>query len=191
MGGSKKGEHRGNARKRPEAPGGVKIKRKHEKRTHETVGEILDDAMSREGHNRLEMCVIERRIRVARIIHGQSTAIEDVTPKEALMLGMRHNLQAYWDWIGMIEQWSALEPTPELNRDIEMAEHEAERLLDKMGEFAFKVAPFVHPKYQAQNITHNIPGMNPLAVIQELFDEVDARERAKPIPIEYKPQRTG
>jgi hypothetical protein len=193
MGGSKKGERRGNARKRPAKQrlsysGAYKRK---QRRHHETPGEIMREAVQKHhGSNRLETVVVERRIQIARIINGLSDAVEDVTPKEALLKGMQHNLQAIRDWEAMLEFWAAQTPTPELTANVDIAEREIERLWDKVGEFAFKVAGFIHPKLQAiaVNANTNVPQGS---ILQELFDEIDERERAKPIPVEHKPQRAG
>ena len=184
MPGSKKGERRGNARKRAAKPPGSYAQPKNS-RTHETPSEIMRDALSKRGPQCLTPVVIERRIQISRMILGHSGTVEDTTPKEALLLGMQHNLQAYRDWIEMIEQWSQMPVTAETTYWIDYAEKEAERLLDKMGEFAFKVAGFIHPKLQAIATTQNL-GENPVTALQTLMDEIDELERERPVPIEHK-----
>jgi hypothetical protein len=195
MGGSKKGEHRGNARKRPDPPGGRRYsiekrraRDKRKRRHHETPGEIMEDAVSKRGNQCLTPPVVDRRIQVARIILGRSGTVEDTTPKEALLIGMRHNLQAYWDWIAMIEQWAQLPVTTETIAMIEIGERESERLLDKMGEFAFKVAGYIHPKQQTTAIINT--DVSQVSVLHTLLEEIDELERQRPIPIEHK-TRTG
>lgn len=193
MGGSKKGEHRGNARKRPDKPPGLSEsggKKRRARRHHETPGEIMREAMRKEGRLHLEHAVIERRIQVARMILGHSGAVEDVTPKEAMLQGMQHNLQAIRDWTAMLDAWSKLPVTRRTIHDIDMAEREIERLWDKVGEFAFKCAGYIHPKLQAIAV-HADTGASQGSILQELFDEIDQRERAKPVPIEHKPSRIG
>lgn len=188
MGGSKKGERRGNARKRAAKPRAIREREKT--RAHETPGEIMREALRKEGKQHLEHAVIERRIQVARIILGASGDVEDVTPKEALLQGMQHNLQAIRDWTNMLDQWSRLPVTQQSVADVGMAEQEIERLWDKVGEFAFKVAGYIHPKLQAIAVQADT-GASQASILQELMDEVDARERAKPIPIEHKPKLLG
>ena len=188
MSGSKKGERRGNARKRPAKRPGTPA-HPHAPRTHETPGEIMREAVSKTGRHDLEHAVIERRIQISRIILGYSNAVEDVTPKEAMLLGMQHNLQAVRDWIDMLQYWSTQPVTPESTANVDLAEREIERLYDKVGEFAFKVAGYIHPKLQAQ-ATVNM-GENQVDILQELANEIDQRERARPIPIEHKPSKVG
>lgn len=188
MGGSKKGEHRGNARKRAAKPPGGSYRKKT--RTHETPSEIMHEALRQPGTQHLEHAVIERRIQVARIILGHSSAVEDVTPKEALLQGMQHNLQAIRDWTDMVEYWSKRPVTKQTTENVEIGEREIERLWDKVGEFAFKVAGYIHPKLQAIAVQADT-GASQASILQELFNEIDQRERAKPIPIEHKPTRAG
>jgi hypothetical protein len=182
MGGSKKGERRGNARKRAAKPEGWR-------RTHETPGEIMKRAVRAKPHEQVTP-VIERRIKVSRMILGYSGAAEDTTPKEALLQGMHHNLQAARDWIDMLQELAQLPPTAENALNVERAEREIERLYDKMAEFAFKVGPFIHPRLQAIAVTGDT-GANQVSILQELFDDIDERERNQPIPIEHKPSKTG
>lgn len=189
MGGSKKGEHRGNARKRAAKPA---MRRTSHRRTHETPGEIMDEAVRKhDGQKRLLPQVIERRIMVARVINGPSGAVEDITPKEAMLLGMRHGLQAVRDLTDMLNQLASQPVTPDITEQITMLEHEIERQYAVAGEFAFKCAGFIHPKLQAIAM-HSDVGANQATILQELFDEIDERERRQPIPIEHKPSgRTG
>jgi hypothetical protein len=139
------------------------------------------------GQKWVHPVVVERRIQISRVINGYSGLVEDTTPVDALLLGMRHNLQAYRDWVDVIAELSGREPTPENTALCEHAEREAERLLDKMGEFAFKVAGYIHPKLQASAIIGQT-GANQTAILQLLMEEMDERERDAPIPIEYKPK---
>jgi hypothetical protein len=180
MAGSKKGERRGNARKRAAKP-------PNWHKTHETPNEIMREAVS---HSKANMQVtVERRIQVSRVILGNSGAAEDVTPKEAMLQGMHHNLQAVYDWKELLAELAKLPPTPENTLAVERCEREIERLYDKTSEFAFKVAGYIHPKLLA---THTInTGANQQTILQELMEEIDQLERSAPIPIEHKPSKTG
>ena len=184
MGGSKKGERRGNARKRPpKRPGGGY-------RTHETPGEIMDDVARHRGRHGLEPVVIERRIQVARVINGPSDDINDITPKEAMLMGMRHSLRAQKDFTDMLEVLSEQPVTEETTAKINALDAEIERQIDRYVEFAFKCAGFFHPKLQA--IATNVDlGQNQMSILKVLFDEVDELERSRPIPVEYKPNKAG
>ena len=69
-------------------------------------------------------------------------------------------------------------------------EGEIERLYAVAGEHARNVAGYIHPKRQTVNVIESA-GQNQATIIQEMMDWLDERERAKPIPIEHKPQKTG
>jgi hypothetical protein len=190
MTGSKKGEHRGNARKRPRKPAISTAERFREfKRTHETPNEIMRAQL----HNRstpTEHVMVERRITVARIINGPSGRIEDLTPREVMLLGMHHHMQAIQDFKLMLDEVSQEPITPDTVAKTNAMEAEIERLYDKAGEFARNVAPFIHPKQQVI-ATNAMLGQNQMSILQELCDEIDELERRKPIPIEHKPQKVG
>jgi len=184
MGGSKRGERRGNARKRPaKRPGGGF-------RTHETPGEVMDEAARRQGMASLLPVVIERRIQVARVINGPSDNVDDITPKETMLMGMRHSLQAINDFKEMLEVLSQQPVTPETTAQINALDAEIERLWDRAGEFAFKCAGYIHPKLQAIATNADL-GQNQMSILKVLFDEVDELERSRPIPVEYKPNKAG
>lgn len=179
MGGSKKGERRGNAKKRQ---GGS---------PHETPNDVMKDAVSRKPRKRGDrgqsVTTIERRIQIARIIHGQSGSVLDMTPKEVMLAGMHHNMQAVADWKEFLMQVAAKPVTPETIRLVAHAENEIERLLDKAVEHAFKVAPMIHPRLSAIALAPS-QGDSPASILQTLLDEIDERQRAEPVLIEHIPQ---
>ena len=192
MGGSKKGERRGNARKRPAAPDGLPQtangrRRRRLRRSHETPAEIMNEAAYKTGNRHLEHAVIERRIRVARIINGPSDNIDDITPKEALLMGMRFHLGAIRDLTMMLDQLSQEPVTAATIAQANILEAELERQHAVAGEFAFKCAGYIHPKLQAVSVAP-LTGANEATILQQLFDEVDELERSRPIPIEHKPK---
>ena len=176
MAGSKKGEHRGNARKRS-----------WKTRTHETPNEIMHDAARQQ---KPAGPVIERRIQISRMILGLSGDVRDMTPKEVLLEGMHYNMQAVRDLVDALDAAAQLPPSPENNLLVERLEREVERIYNVAGEFAYKAAGFIHPKLLA---THEVSrsSQNQSSILQEFMDEVDELERKAPIPIEYKPSRTG
>jgi hypothetical protein len=183
MGGSKKGEHRGNARKRPAS--------RPTNRTHETPAEIMREATSKRGNARLDPVVIERRIMVARIINPPSDNIDDMTPKDVLLAGMHHHMGAIRDMKLMLEAVAEQPVTEDTAAQCNALDAEIERGFDKAGEFAFKVAGYIHAKKQIIGTTE-MTGQSQIAILQELFDEINELEATKPIPIEHKPpQRTG
>ena len=179
MSGSKKGERRGNARKRPAKPS-------RDVRSHETPGEIMEEAARRQGNNRLDTMTVERRIKVARIILGHSDAVEDLTPKEVMLEGMRYNMRAVRDLVDMIAYWSQQPPSDETYRQVNWLEAEIERLYGVAGEFAFKCAGYVHPKLQATYDANRGSDANQRSILQQLVDEINEIEQSRPIPIEHK-----
>ena len=190
MTGSKKGEHRGNARKRPAGPAGARRKRKERRRTHETPGEIMYEALGRSKQATRDPAVIERRIMVARIINGPSDAVEDITPKQMLLMGMHYHAGAIRDVTTQLDWLSQQPVTENTSAQCNALEAELERLFDKSRDFARDAAPFLHPKLTAI-ATNHIVGENQVSVLQLLLDEIDEMERSRPIPIEHKPQKTG
>ena len=193
MPGSKKGEHRGNARKRPDKPGSALSKsgKQHREfiRSHESPNEIMHEAARRSTeHGHLVPAVVEHRIQISRVINGVSGRAEDVTPKEALLLGMHHNLQAFMDWRDMLVELAKLEPSVENDLAVERAERECERLLDKVRDHARDAAPFIHPKLSATHVT-GMQGDNQRSIMVELLEEINELERSVPIPIEHKPRQ--
>ena len=189
MSGSKRGEHRGNARKRPAGPAGARRKRKERNRTHETPGEIMYEALGRESRACRDPAVIERRIMVARIINGPSDAVEDITPKQMLLMGMHYHAGAIRDVTNQLDWLSQQPVTKTTAAQCNALEAELERLFDKSRDFARDAAPFLHAKLTAI-ATSQIIGENQVSVLQLLLDEIDEIERSRPIPIEHKPQTT-
>ena len=188
MGGSKKGEHRGNARKRPATRAGMR--KKERSRTHETPGEIMYEALGRESRACRDPAVIERRIMVARIINGPSDAVEDITPKQMLLMGMHYHAGAIRDVTNQLDWLSQQPVTKTTAAQCNALEAELERLFDKSRDFARDAAPFLHAKLTAI-ATSQIIGENQVSVLQLLLDEIDEMERSRPIPIEHKPQKLG
>jgi hypothetical protein len=181
MAGSRKGERRGNARKRP-APGSP----------HEKPRDIMREAIShnptKRGDRGLGVAAIEKRITVARIIHGDTGNVLDMTPKEVMLAGMHHNMQAVSDWKKFLDHLAKQPVTQETIRLSAHAETEIERLLDKAVEHAFKVAPMIHPRLSAIALAPT-QGDNQGSILQELLGEIDELQRAEPVMIEYQPKK--
>lgn len=181
MGGSKKGEHRGNARKRAKGS------------PHERPRDVMREAVQkkpsgRRGGHGQAVATIERRIQIARLIHGQSGSVLDMTPKEVLLAGMHHNMQGVRDWQDFLMDISSKPITEETIRLTDHAEREIERLLDKAAEHAHRVLPVIHPRLSAIALAPS-QGDNPVSILQDLLDEVDERQRAEPIMIEHVPKK--
>jgi hypothetical protein len=190
MAGSKKGEHRGNARKRPKPKGyeGERVRRL--RRTHESPGEIMYEALGRRGQAMRDPVVIDRRITVARIINGPSGDVHDITPKQMLLMGMHYHAAAIRDIMAMLDEISHQPVTPLTIAKTNALEAEIERLYDKSRDYARDVAGYVHAKLTAIATTE-LSGQNQANILQTLIDEIDEIERSRSIPIEYKPQKLG
>lgn len=185
MSGSKKGERRGNARRK-----GARMKPAN--RPHETPNEIMREAVSRRPDGRGDrgqgVRTIERRIFISRVILGDTGAVEDMTPKEVMLEAMHHNMQAVRDWKQMLLHLAQQPVTPETIAQVQHAEAEIERLYDKAGEHAFKVAPMIHPRLSAIALAPT-QGDSPGSILQTLLDEIDERERDAPPLLEYQPKK--
>lgn len=168
-GGSKKGEHRGAAKKR----------------THPTPNEVMREAVLRpagaRGHSAK---TIERRIAVARTINGHSGKVTDLTPKEVLLGNMHFFAQAAADWQRELLRLAGSKD-PEDVRRISHAESEIERYRNLASEDAYKLAPYVHPRLGAVIVGGNV-GESAPDIVRALLDDIDARQR-EPRVIEHDP----
>lgn len=182
MPGSRKGEHRGNARKRTAH--------------HETPNEIMREALAKpkpgkgaRGKRGQDITTIEERIHISRIILGPPARVIDMTPKEVMLHVMHDNFQAAMDWQQMMLFYAAITPpTDESTKMTKLAEAEFERCKDRAADRARDVAPFVHAKLQAIATTP-MTGENQGTVVQDLLDELDKRAREEPKVIEHIPKR--
>ena len=198
MGGSRKGEHRGNARKRTwrpkQSPEAAKQKRRlkdrEQHRTHERAADVMNEQVRKRGNAKLEHAVIERRITVARIINGPTDDVDDIMPKEMMLMGMRHAARAINDYKAMLDQVSRLPITPETIAQTQALDAEIERQYQVAGEFARNAAGYFHPKQQTIGVA-NLGGVNEATILGQLLTEIDEVERARPIPIEHKINKGG
>ena len=178
MAGSKKGEHRGNAKKRP--PG------------HETPNQIMREAAGRKKSGKKHVHgptvqTVEARIMVARVINGDDGRVRNMTPKEIMLDNMWTFMQGAKDYEEMWKIAASVQPpTPDSIKACELAEREIERLRLLAGNAAFQVMPVIHPRLSAIAVADNT-GANPDNIVQTLLDEIDKREREKPTQIEHLP----
>lgn len=155
MPGSKKGERRGNARKRPETP-----------------NDVMRDATRQRAPMRPK---IEERIEIARTLHGHSGEVRDMTPREVMLDNMHYSMQAAFDWQSWVMQVAAEPMTPEMAKKIATAEGQVERYRASASEDAFKLAPYIHPRLSAVAVQGS-EGRAP-DIIQALLDDIDQRQR--------------
>lgn len=181
MAGSKKGERRGNAKKRPAG--------------HETPNEIMREAARakpRSGKKHVHgprAASVEDRIVVARVINGDSGRVRDMTPKEILLDNMWTFMQGAKDYEEMWKMAASVQPpTPQSTQACEIAEREIERLRQLAGYNAFQVMPVIHPRLSAVAVAADL-NATPDNVVQNLLDEIDRRQREAPALIEHAPQQ--
>lgn len=178
MPGSRKGERRGNARKRGSP---------HEK-SKDIMKETLTRKAKKSGDRGQDRTTIDRRILLARVIHGGIGSVKDMVPKDVMLDAMHHHMQAVVDWKAYLAEIALLPPSEANNRLVAHAESEIERLYDKAGDHAFKLAPYIHPRLSAVAIAAG-QGDSPASVMQQLLDELDERQRAEPMLIEHRPSK--
>lgn len=162
-GGSKKGEHRGNAKRRPE-----------------TVGDIMRDVLSNEPgvhtvtrNKRVKQ--VDARMTVARKIYGATGDVRDMTPREVMLNNMHYFMQGAFDWQDHLMTVVEMPVSEESAKAVELAQGQIERYRNLASEDAYKVAPYIHPRLAAV-MTSNT-GENPHDVVQALLDDIDARQR--------------
>lgn len=161
MSGSKKGEHRGNARKRQ----------------HETPNDVMRDGVRRPPtRGSRNVPSIEDRIEVARTLHGNSGQVRDMHPREVMLDNMHYSMQAAYDWQDWVMKAAAEPLTPATLAKIARAEREIERYRAMASEDAFKVAPYIHPRLSAMAVGGNA-GKSDVDIIQALLEDIDARQR--------------
>lgn len=164
-GGSKKGEHRGNAKRR----------------LHETAGDVMREALAEtplrnyaSKVNRVQR--IDQRLHVARTIHGTTGDIRDMTPREVMLNNMHYFMQGAFDWQDHLMKVVEQPVTKESAEAVAQAQREIERYRNLASEDAYKVAPYIHPRLAAMVVGGNIGESTP-DIVQALLDDIDARQR--------------
>lgn len=173
-GGSKRGEHRGNAKPKPD-------RKPTRKPAHETPNDVMRDAVTQKrggqpGAHGAHARTIEKRIEISRVIIGVSGAVEDMTPKEIMLDNMHFFQRAAYDWQDMLMKAAAMPITDESTLLVARCEAEIERLRNLATEHAYKVAPLVHPRLAAIQVTPS-GDRNADDIVGALLDEVDQIER--------------
>lgn len=174
-GGSKKGEHRGNAKKR----------------VHETPGEAMLDELRGPQPKRYSAKVnkvnrTEQRVMVALTIHGHTGDIGDMTPREVMLNNMHYFMQGAFDWQDHLMKVVERPVTIESAREIERAQTQIERYRNLASEDAYKVAPYIHPRLAALAVAGGSADSAP-DIVQALLDDIDQRQR-HPKVIEHQDQ---
>lgn len=171
-GGSKKGEHRGNAKARDETTPKAIMKRAV--------------APKRPGAPKTSPATIEQDVFISQVIHGIQSA-DDLTPKQ-VMLDNMHNFQnAAYQYEAMVRIAARQPDSEDVRRAVRAYEMEAERNRRIASDEAYKVAPFIHPRLAAVAIRGDLGHGDDL--VQMMLDEIDRKNREHPMVIEHIPQK--
>lgn len=173
-GGSKKGEHRGNAKpKDPSTPNAIMRAAVAKPKEAGKRKEAVDD--------------IEQDIFIAQTIHGIRSA-DDMTMKQIMVDNAHHFQNAAYQYEAMA-QWAAanMPDSDETRRTIRHYENENERNRRMASDEARNAAPYMHARLSAIAMRGDLDIGND--IVQMLFDEIDKKNREHPMVIEHIPQK--
>lgn len=171
-GGSKKGEHRGNAKAKADG----------------TPNSIMKAAVAPKprGRNAPRNDIVERDIFVAQVIHGIRSA-DDMSPKQVMLDNMHSFQNAAYQYEAMVLMAARAPDSEETRRAIRNYEMEAERNRRIASDEAYKVAPFIHPRLAAIAVQGDTGHGDD--IVRMMLDEIDRRNREHPMVIEHYPQK--
>lgn len=173
-GGSKKGEHRGNAKPKPEG----------------TPNAVMRNAISKPkkpGKQSTRLKIVEEDIMVAQVIHGIKSA-EDMTMKQLMVDNAHYFQNAAYEYQAMAKFMAERMPDTEENRRaIRSYELENERNRRMASDEARNAAPYMHHRLSAIAMHHEM-GVGD-DIVKQLFDVIDQRNREHPMVIEHFPQK--
>lgn len=173
-GGSRKGEHRGNAKKRQDTPNAI------------MKAAVAPAPRKPAGKKNSPVNSIEEDVFVSQVIHGIRSA-DDMTPKQ-VMLDNMHNFQnAAYQYEAMVLAMARQPDSRELREAIRAYEVEAERNRRIASDEAYKVAPFIHPRLAAIAVRGDLGHGDD--IVQLMLDEIDKKNREHPMVIEHLPQK--
>lgn len=171
-GGSRKGEHRGNARKREDTPNAI---------MKAAVAQVRKPTEPKPKRDK-----IEEDIFVSQVIHGIRSA-DDLTPKQVMLDNMHHFQNAAYQYEAMVQHMLRAPDTDDARRAIRGYEMEVERNRRIASDEAYKVAPFIHPRLAAIAVRGDLGHGDD--IVQLMLDEIDKRNREHPMVIEHLPQK--
>lgn len=178
-GGSKKGEHRGNAKAKNETPNAImKAAVAAKPRTAEKQGRPPGPAPTPR--------IVEEDVFISQVIHGVRSA-EDMTPKQVMLDNMHRFQSAAYEYAAMVQIAARQPDSEETRRAIRLYEAEEERNRRIASDEAYKVAPFIHPRLAAIAVSDN-SGMGE-DIVKLMLDEIDRKNREHPMVIEHIPQK--
>lgn len=157
MSGSKKGEHRGAAKRAAKKAAGTKPKY--------GVKPFGPNKITREIENE-----------IARILNPGDLAY--LMPKEQMLIAMREHMAEFAEWKAMQQAEMATSPiTTDTIRRAAFASAKAREALILATDASYKAAPFLHPRLAALAMVPN-DNDNPRGIVQAMLDEIDQRSRS-------------
>lgn len=171
-GGSKKGEHRGNAKARDDTAPNAVMKKAVQPR--------------KPGERKPNVVKVEEDIFISQVIHGIRSA-DDMTPKQVMLENMHNFQNAAFQYEAMVLMLVRQPDSQELREVIRAYEAEAERNRRIASDEAYKVAPFMHARLAA--IAFRDDTGHGADIVQMMFDEIDKKNREHPMVIEHQPQK--
>lgn len=169
-GGSKKGEHRGNA-KRKDTPNAI---------MKTAVAAVRKPGAPKQLHAKM----IEEDVFVSQVIHGIQSA-DDLTPKQVMLDNMHFFQNAAYQYEAMVQIAARQPDSEDVRRAVRAYELEVERNRRIASDEAYKVAPFIHPRLAAVAIKGDLGHGDDL--VQMMLDEIDRKNREHPMVIEHIP----
>lgn len=180
-GGSKKGEHRGNAKSRTgmETPNEVMRSVVRMAARPKTKGRG-------KGERSPFKTTIEEDILTSQVVHGRRSA-HDMTPKEIMLDNMHHFQTAAYTSKAMAEfAMMSMPAGDERSRFISQMEAEEERMRRLASDEAYKVAPLIHARKMPTAANGESLGDS---IVRTMLDEIDRLNREHPMVIEHIPQK--
>lgn len=178
MAGSKRGEHRGNAkpgRKRKisqvdgaQKPNKIKM----------TKVDLIPFANRVKGQHGKRRSVLERENEMHFLITGHA----ELLPREAMLKAMRYFFQKAQSFLILAEDAAERKPASpkekeELEKTIATAEAQVERYFLMGSDIAYKVAPYIHPRLSAIAVAPANAESKDLFTL--LLEEIDAQGRER------------
>lgn len=173
-GGSKRGEHRGNAKKREDAT---------------TPNAVMKRAVAprKPGTRKPPVHKVEEDLFISQVIHGIRSA-DDMSPKQVMLENMHHFQNGAFLSAAMARHAAMTMPdSDDTRRMIASLEADEERLRRIASDEAYKVAPFLHPRLAAIAVRGDTGHGDD--IVQMMFDEIDRKNREHPMVIEHQPQK--
>lgn len=179
-GGSKKGEHRGNAKSRA----GIETPNEVMRGAIRLVQKPKKERMP--GQSKAYKHTIEEDILTSQAVHGRKSA-HDMTPKEIILDNMHSFQTAAYTAKAMQAFLQETMPKGDArSKLIAQLELDEERLRRIASDEAYKVMPYVHARKMPTASNGESLGDS---IVRTMLDEIDRLNREHPMVIEHIPQK--